>query len=274
MIPLLPVAIISGALSGSMCSAVGVLCNRMKLSTIVFAVAHGALAGAALSLLTSLDPILLGVLMALLTAAVLGPLADSLELPIDIVSMTLFSIYNALTFLFIVLAPGPVLMTERVGKILWGSVLAVSTDKLILLATLTLLCALFFTLTWRRLTPILFDRRLAEAEGLNTKPYVYSLLALSGVVITLSLTLVGGFLVFSLLYLPAAGALQISEDVKKIIVISASMGALSAVMGVAVSFLMDLPVGCCIVISAAVIFVVSAVLGFMRRKALILEISR
>ena len=61
---------------------------------------------------------------------------------------------------------------------------------------------------------------------------------------------------------------------KKIVAISALMGALSAVAGVAVSFTLDLPVGCCIVICAAVVFIVSAVLGFLRRKALILEISR
>ena len=265
---------IAGGLAASLCSLAGVLCARMALTTIVFAVAHGVLAGAALSLLVGGDAFILGFSLALVTAIILGPLRDFLNIPIDIASMTLFSIYNALTFLFIVLAPGVVLMTERVSGILWGSVLAITWKHLIILIMLTFAYLLFLYTQHPRILPILFDKKLAEAEGINVKLYTYTFLILTGMIIAVSLKIVGGFLVFSLLYLPAASALQLSENIKHILAISAGVGSTGAILGIISSFIYDLPVGPCIVISTAILFVASSIIGHMRRRAIILAVSR
>lgn len=266
---LLLLAAASGALAGYVCGSVGVLINRMGLNTIVFAVAHGALAGAAMALATGSNPLLTGVGLALLTALILGPLSDALNIPIDMVSMTLFSLYNALTFIFILLSPGTALATERIGEILWGSLLAVTRDYLVILLTLAMIYSIFIGVFWRRLLPIFFDRRLAEAEGLNTKFYSYVLIAVAGVVIAVSLRIVGGFLVFSLLYLPATSSLQLSENIKRIFSASALLGAASAASGVLVSFALDLPTGSSIVICAVAILAGVSVAAHLRRRALL-----
>jgi len=262
---LLALASVSGALAGYVCGFI----NRMKLNTIVFAVAHGALAGAAMSLAVGSDPLLLGMAMALLTALVLGPLADAVGAPLDMVSMTLFSLYNALAFIFIVFSPGAALAAERVGEILWGSVLAVTESYLVVLATLAALYSIFMGVFWRRLLPIFFDKRLAEAEGLNTKLYSYALIALAGVMIAFSLRIVGGFLVFSLLYLPAMSSLQLSENMRNIFLLSSGLGAVSAASGVFASFAFDLPTGSSIVICAVLILLGASIFAYIKRSALL-----
>ena len=273
MLSVLLTAILAGALAGSLCGSTGILCDRLGLRTVAFAVAHGALAGAAFSFVIGGSSILMGMAFALFTSIILGPLADAFEIPIDLVSMTLFSLYNALTFIFIILSPGIVLAAEKVTQLLWGSVLAVTLDYLIILSAIAVLYALFLVVMWHRIAPILFDRRLAEAEGIRVRVYAYALIIVTGLVVVFTLRITGGFLVFSLIYIPASSALQLSENMKVIVALSALLGTISAVSGVFLSFFIDLPVGSSIVICAALILLTSSTAGYLRRRWLITSIS-
>jgi len=241
----------------------------MKLSTIAFTMAHAALAGSAMSLIFEIDPILLGGLFAILTAFIMGPFSDYLRIPLDSASMTLFSIYNALTFIFLMMAPGPTLASEKVGQILWGSVLAITPTYLLILFTLTSIYVSILYVFWGRICSILFDPKLAEAEGVNVKRYTYLLTALAGIVIVFTLRITGGFLVFSLLFIPSASSLQISESLKKQILTSSIIGAMASIFGVSLSFSFNLPVGSCIVIGAAAIFLAAALLSALFRRRIV-----
>ncbi len=266
-------ALLAGTMAGSLCGCTGVLCTRMGVNTIAFATAHAALAGAALSLVVGGDPIVLGLVLALVTAVILGPLSDHLRIPLDITSMSMFSVYNALTFIFLIISPGATLASEKVGQILWGSVLAVTLNYLIVLTTLTVIYILFLVVFWGRISSILFNPKLAEAEGVNVKAYTYALVALAGAVTVFTLRITGGFLVFSLLFIPAASALQLSENIRKIVLAASLLGLTSAITGVGLSFTLNLPVGSCIVIGAATILAVAATLSVFKRKRLLKTIS-
>jgi len=245
----------------------------MGINTIAFASAHAALAGAALSLLIGGDPIVLGLIFALITAIILGPLSDHLKIPLDTVSMTLFSVYNALAFIFLILSPGATLASEKVGQILWGSVLAITPKYLIILATLAAIYVMFIVMFWGRISSILFSSKLAEAEGVNVKAYTYALVALAGAVAVFTLRITGGFLVFSLLFIPAASALQLSENMKKIVLTSAFLGSASSIAGVGLSFTLNLPIGSCIVIGATSILTIATIISAIKRRKLLLQIS-
>ncbi|RLI05984.1 hypothetical protein DRO26_00625 [Candidatus Bathyarchaeota archaeon] len=266
-------ALLAGTMAGSLCGCTGVLCTRMGVNTIAFATAHAALAGAALSLVVGGDPIVLGLVLALVTAVILGPLSDHLRIPLDITSMSMFSVYNALTFIFLIISPGATLASEKVGQILWGSVLAVTLNYLIVLTTLTVIYILFLVVFWGRISSILFNPKLAEAEGVNVKAYTYALVALAGAVTVFTLRITGGFLVFSLLFIPAASALQLSENIRKIVLAASLLRLTSAITGVGLSFTLHLPVGSCIVIGAATILAVAATLSVFKRKRLLKTIS-
>jgi len=248
-------SLISGVLAGGLCGSIGVICNRLRLTTIAFSMAHAALAGSALALALNVDMISLAMGFAFLTATILGPLADHLRISLDLVSMILFSLYNALTFIFIIMAPGPTFMTESIGQLLWGSILAIRFSYIAYLTTAAVMCLAFIIIFWGRISSLLFDPRLAEAEGVNVKLYKYAILILAGAIITLALRITGGFLVFSLLYLPAAASLQLQSTMQKMIFSSWILGSASASMGLGISFLLDLPAGSCITIAAVILFI-------------------
>jgi len=255
-------------IAGSLCGISGVLIARLRLSTLVFAIAHAALFGAALGLFLDVDPLYTAMILAILSSVIIGPLSDATGVPSDTLAMVMFSTYNALTFIFIFLSPGPTLAAEKVGGILWGSVLAVTRTYLVVLLMLAYLYALVLALFWNRFQSILFDRRLAEAEGVNTRVYVYLLITLSGIAISVSLKIVGGFLVFSLLYIPAACGF-VADSIKRMILLSALIGGASGSAGVVLSFIFNLPVGACIVATATVMFIAVSTYAYVRRRNLL-----
>jgi manganese/iron transport system permease protein len=83
-------------------------------------------------------------------------------------------------------------------------------------------------------------------------------LGLCGLILAVSLPLVGGLMIFSLITCPAAGAYQICTGHKSVIVVSMLFGMASAVIGFLVSYYLNLPTGACIVIVSASLFAVSA----------------
>ena len=246
-------SIVGGIFAGGLCGAVGALCSRLRLMTMAFSMAHAALAGSALALALGADMTSLAMLFAIMTAIMLGPLADYLGISLDLISMTLFSLYNALTFIFIISAPGPALMTESIGQLLWGSILAIRPTYIAYLLTASIIIIAFLAIFWGKISSILFDIKLAEAEGVNVKAYKYVILVIAGAAITLALRITGGFLVFSLLYVPAAASLQRQASMKGIIASSWVLGSASASMGLAMSFLYDLPAGSCITLAALIL---------------------
>ena len=259
MITLLLWAGLSAGLAGGLCGILGVLQQRLRITTAVFAVAHGALAGAAASLLLRTDPLITALPAAALVAFLMGPLTDLLNLPADLVALTLFSTSNAIAFLCIALSPGIPIFGAEVTAVLWGSVLAATPGYTVLLAALLATTVLALSTTWPHLLPILFDRHLAEAEGLNTRRYVYGIIAGSGVVIVLSLRLVGAFLVFGLLYIPAALAIRTTQRLNHTLLMSAATGGVSGVIGLLLSLVTDLPVGACIVLTATLLLITGTI---------------
>lgn len=265
---------LASLIAGSLCGSSGVLVARLRASTLVFGIAHGALCGAALGMLFNVDPLYPAMALALATSFIVGPVSDFMEAPVDIVSMLLFSIYNALTFISLASSPGPVLAVERVGAIMWGSVLAVTKEYLVTLVATLYLFLLILTLLWGKIQVVLFDRELAEAEGARAKLYFYTILSLIGAVVAISFRMVGGFLVFSLLYIPSAFVIRLSINLKKMLILASLIGAASALSGLALSFILNLPVGACIVLASSSIFITLSITLYFKRKALLRRASR
>ena len=260
-------SLLAGILAGGLSGCSGAICGKLNLNTIAFAMAHAALAGSAIALSAGWDPLPLAMALALLTALILGPLADHFRVSLDTMSMILFSIYNALTFIFLILSPGPTLFTGSVGQILWGSILAIKPGYLAILASLSLGYLMFLWIFWGRLSAILFDPRLSEAEGVNVRLYEYALLAVTGIIVVMALKITGGFLVFSLLYIPTAAALQLFNTLKKFLAASCLLGSASASLGLAFSLATNLPAGSCIVIVAVLIFLASTIISRVKARS-------
>jgi len=249
-------AIISSILGSYTCSMLGFYISRLRLTTIAFTVAHAALAGAAIALMLNVDMTHLAMFFSIIVAIVLGLLYNRLSHVIDTICMTLFSFFNAVALLAIYYSNAVVLATASLGGLLWGSVLAVTRDKLFLLITIATLFTTYVAAYRKHLDAILFDKRLAEAEGINTTFHTILLLVVTSVTISIMLRIVGGFLVFTLLYVPSALASALDLNTMQQYWFTPIFSIIAVAIGLYTSLALDLPVGT----SIAIVTVTSAAL--------------
>ena len=259
MLEFLGLALLAAVLSGNLCGAIGFYVQRLKITTLSFSVAHAALAGASIGLILNLDPVYSAMIVAVASALILGVIFTRVEYGRELISMAVFSTSSAIAVFAIYLSNVRVLATASIAVVLWGSLLAITVEKLILLL-LTLFIFVLYILAYKiQIDSMLYDVKMAEAEGINVQMHMLIMLFFAGLIISSSLRLTGGFLVFTLLYNPVAASFQISRRAHMQLLVSSILGASSASSGLIVSYILDWPVGATIAIVSSIILLSASI---------------
>jgi zinc/manganese transport system permease protein len=154
---------------------------------------------------------------------------------------------------------------EAVKDILIGSLLWVGWNDIGWLSLVSAGAGLFHFAFRRQFCTISQEPDRAAAEGLKLRWWDFWFYLSFGVVITMSVPIVGVLLVFSFLVVPAAIAYQFATGWRPLTCIAWAAGALASAAGLAVSFRYDLPTGPVIVCVFGVLLVVAMTL---RRRRL------
>jgi len=196
---------------------------------------------------------------------VLGPLAEKARLENNVVIGFMFSFMIALAFVFLYAKPGEA-ATGKALSILWGSLFSVDFNDVILLSVLSFILLVFIIVFYKELLAVMFNRKMAESAGVNTRIFYFAVLFFTGFAVALSLKIVGGLLVFALIINPTSTSYQFFFDFKKIMIFSPVFGILSCFIGFYFSWLYDFPIGASIVIVSAVMFAIAIVVSPKRKK--------
>src|SRR5699024_6275217 len=140
-------------------------------------------------------------------------------------------------------------------QILFGNVLSVRTSDMILtmiVGGIVLLAVFFF---YKELLISSFDETMAAAYGLKVRMIHYGIMLLLTLVTVASIQTVGVILVVAMLITPASTAYLLTNRLSTMIFLSAFFGAVSAVIGLYVSFLHNYPTGPVIVLAATALFI-------------------
>jgi len=258
-------SIIAAVLVGFVCSTMGTFVVRLNLSSIGYAMSHAAFAGAAFGLMITIDSTITALFFAFGTALIIGPLAEKARLQSNIIIGFLFSIMIALAFIFLNYVPGEAAKGSAL-RILWGSLFSVDYNDLLLLLFLSFLILAFVFVFYKELLSVMFNRKLAESSGVNTRLFFFAVLFFTGFAVSLSLKLVGGLLVFALIINPTSSAYQFFYDFKKIMIFSPIIGIISCLVGFYLSLLTDFPIGASIVIVSAIFFAIAIIVSPKRKK--------
>ncbi len=147
---------------------------------------------------------------------------------------------------------------------LFGDVLAVSVEDLIVIYALVIVTITALTLIWRSFLSSTVNEDLAEVEGVPvTRARLVFTLLIAGT-IAVGMKIVGILLIISLLIIPAAAARRLSATPEQMAVIAAIIGVLSVVAGLFGSLRWDIPAGPAIVVAATACFV--TIMAWPRRR--------
>jgi len=244
-------AVIASVLCGISCSLLSVFVVLMKMPLIGVSMSHAAFAGAVLGMICGINPFLSGLIMCIFAAGILGPLSDRTDMVPENILGIMFSFLMGVAFL----GMGILTKTKAYAlNLMWGSLLTLTGMDIVILISVTLCILVFVIIFFKEIRLILFNRRLARSSGIPDTPICYTLLFLTGVVVSSNLTTVGGLLIFALLVQPGATALQLTYNLKTFFLIAAASGVCACISGLILSYIFDLPSGASIVLMATAIF--------------------
>lgn len=248
--------LLAGVIAGASCGLLGVYIVGLRLPFVGVFVSHTAMAGAVYSYLLGLNPVLGATSISAVTAMSLAAIRPGrTRVDSNVALAILFSLMLGVTFLGIGLIQDS--RTEILG-LLWGSILFVRRENIIVLSTAAVVLVLFTILFNKELKALLFSRSIALATGVH-ETFVYAMfLALCGVILAVNLPLIGGLMIFSLISNPAAAAYQLCRGHRAIVVTSVALGVLSTAGGFFISYFLNLPTGACIVLASTLVFALSA----------------
>ncbi|MEE7477627.1 MULTISPECIES: metal ABC transporter permease [Methylobacterium] len=239
----------------------GVFLMLRRMSLMSEAMSHAILPGAAVGFLVaglSLPAMTLGGLAAGLAVALLAGFVTR--------STVLREDASLAAFYLISLAAGVLLVSLRGSQIdllhiLFGTVLALDDPALWLLGGISSLTLFALALLYRPLVmecvDPLFLRTVSRAGG----PAHYAFLGLVVVNLVAGFQALGTLLAVGLMLLPAIAARFWARGLSGLIPVSMLVGALSSVIGLALSYRFDLPSGPAIVLAAGALYAVSLVAG-------------
>lgn len=155
----------------------------------------------------------------------------------------------------------------HLDHILFGNMLGVGTQDLIVSGLISALVTGIIALKWRDILLHAFDPQQARAAGLPVNLIHYGLLAILSATIVATLTAVGLILAVGLLIAPGAIAFLITKRFGAMLLIAAGVTVASMVAGVYASFFLDSAPAPTIILILTAVFAVAFVYRLLATRA-------
>jgi zinc transport system permease protein len=257
-------AVIAVILGSVACGLIGSLLFVNRLSSLSGGISHAVFGGLGFALLAGIPPIAGAGAASILAALLLGFLAARSRSRSEAAIAAVWSVGMSLGLVFVSLAPG--YRGDLMGY-LFGSILAVPMEDLVMTAVVDAASLFFVIVFYRRILAISFDPEFSSARGIHAGALYTAFLCLTGLSVVVLMRSVGLVMVIALLSIPAATARLCTHRLPVMMTLSCFFSAAAGLAGLAGSWALDLPSGACIVLASATGF--TLVSGFFRlRKAL------
>jgi zinc transport system permease protein len=244
-------AFMAGVFVAVLCSTLGVFLVLRRLSLIGDGLAHATFGGVAVGLFFNVYPLYASIPVVMLSSLGILKLTEKARVYGDAAIGIVSAVGISGGILLASLAHG---FNVDLFSYLFGNILAISKDEVIVLVALSVLVILMTVFFYYDLFSVTFDEEFAKVSGIRSGKINIILVLLTSLTVVLSMKVVGILLVSSLLILPAATALQVAKGFKATIYLSSACGLFSVLSGIIVSFYANLPSGGTIVMISIVLF--------------------
>jgi ABC-type Mn2+/Zn2+ transport system permease subunit len=256
-------ALFGGILVACTCAIAGTFVVLRGLAFVGDALAHGVLPGIATAMLLGFSGILGAAIGAALMMGGVSIVTRRFRLSGD----------TAIGLLFVGMLSLGVVITSRstsfvgdLARILFGELLGITTTDLAWqFAALVIVGAIAFV-SRRPFLLLSVDDGLARTSGFSARLFHNVMLTMVAITVIASFQTVGTLLVLGMLIAPAATGSLFARRIESMMLIAALVGSLSTYIGLLISYHYDLAAGASIVLTAVVIFAISATANEIRKS--------
>ncbi len=243
-------AIISGIAIALLCSVVGLFLVLRRYSLFGDAVAHSSFGGIALGLLLGIYPLWTAYVISIISALVITKIKQKFDISGEASVAVLLSSGIAIGLILISLSGG---FSVDIFSFLFGSILLVSVEDTILILALTGSILIVILLLYRELVYSTFNEEQAKVSGIPVEKINYLIVFIAGITVVTSIQLVGILLISALFVIPNVTAIMYGRSFKQTLLLSISFAVSAVILGIIISYLVDItPSGAIVMLSLAI----------------------
>nr|WP_275434692.1 anchored repeat-type ABC transporter permease subunit [Brevibacterium ravenspurgense] len=247
----LPRALAMAVLAAALCGIVGTYVVLRGMSFIGDAVSHAVFPGLATAFVIGADLALGGIIAGLVTSLAVAVVSQLRRLREDSVIGVFLVAAFGLGIVIISRAPG---YAGSLTDFLFGSLTGVPVRDLVIVAAVGAFIAVLLAVFHQQLVAVSLDREFAAVQGVRVFWIDMLLYVCVTLAVVFSIQTVGNILVLGLLITPAAAARMLTERLSVMFVLASTIGAVSAFIGLWLSWTLDTPVGGTIVLVLTAVF--------------------
>ena len=247
-------ALCAGVLVSIACGIIGTFVVINRIVFISGGIAHAAYGGIGLGYFLKFNPLIGAIAFALLSALGMGIVERKTKQRADTLIGVMWAIGMAIGIILIDLTEG---YKAGLESYLFGSILTVPRQDLIVMLILNLIIGGLVFLFYKELLAISFDSTFATIRNLPVDGLYLMLMAMIALTVVMVMQVVGLILVIALLTIPAAIAEKFAKDIKQMMVFSSILGIIFTTIGIALSFYFNLTSGATIILVAGITYLFS-----------------
>lgn len=253
-------AFIVGNVIAVIAPLIGVFLIMKRLALIGNTISHVALAGVALGMILGIYPVYMALLISVIAALGIERMRKSYQDYAELSLSIILATGLGMATILISLAPN----SAGIMSYLFGSITLVTRQDLSIVIPLGIIITLVVFKYYYGLFYLSFNEEDARLSGIPVRFLNIVFILIISLTIALSMRIIGGLLIASLISIPVATALQLARSFKGTIIYSIFFAVVSVNSGLTFSFYYDLAPGGTIIITGVAILVL--VIGLQKLK--------
>lgn len=256
-------ALIGSLLASILCGFIGTYIVTRRLVFISGGITHASFGGIGIGVILGISPIWSAMFFSIMSAFGVQWISRKGGVREDSAIALFWTLGMSIGIICCFLTPG---FMPDLSSFLFGNILTIESCDLILLGILAAVVTLLFTFFLRPIQSIAFDRTFARSQHLPVTFIEYLMMALIAMTIVSTLRMVGIVLAISLLTIPQMTANLYTYSYKKMILLSIIVGWIDCLMGLGISYQLNVPSGASIIFVSIIMYIMMKIERLIHQK--------
>lgn len=258
---LLPALI--GGIAVTICAALlGVTLVLKKYSMIGDGLSHIGYGALSVAAVMNLAPLKVALPVVIIAAFILLRLSENSKLHGD----SAIALFSTTALAIGILVSSKAGLTNDVSHYMFGSILAMTTEDVVLSVVLSVVVILAFIFLYNRIFSVTFDESFARATGVNAGIYNMIFAVLTAVTVVLGMMMMGSLLISSLIVIPSLTAMRVCKSFRGVVLTAGAVSVASFLLGMFIALMFNTAPGASIVIVNVFFFLVFSLAGRIIRR--------
>jgi zinc transport system permease protein len=262
---------IVGLLASFACGIIGTYVVVKRIVFISGGIAHTTFGGIGFAYylqylgIIYIEPLVGALIFSLIAAIIMGTPFIRIRLREDSTIGILWVVGMALGVLFLNQVDRSKILVQDPVSILFGNVLLIKMQDIYLMFGLLIFIIFVTIFLYKDLHILTFDEEYARISGIKVDVLYMILMILIAFTTVVLIKVVGVIMVIAMLTIPAAISNLLTHNLKTMMIFAIILGSIVTFIGSIISINFDLPPGATIVLSLAIVFIISIFIKNMQR---------